>query len=305
MENEKFKHLNNYLKTKFGERVLKICVDGGFTCPNRDGTKGTGGCLFCSARGSGDHIYKTTSIKDQITSYLSSYKKDRANKFIVFFQAFSNTYAEISKLRELYTEAISSNDKIVGLEIATRPDCITKEVCELLHELKSKTDVVVELGLQTANEQTGNLLNLKYLPSDFSTATKLLNRYNIEIVAHIMVGLPNETQKDLEKTVDFINSSPISGIKIHATYILKNTGLEKLYDSGHYSPLTQEDYLNKLSYILTHLRPDIVIHRFTGDPPKQLLVAPDWTLHKKPILNTIEKLLKENKLSQGMYYNKK
>lgn len=305
MEIERFNHLNSYLKRKFGERVLKICVDAGFTCPNRDGSKSFGGCLFCSARGSGDHLYKTLSIKDQILNYLASYKKDRANKFIVFFQAFSNTYASLDKLQELYLEAISTSDKIVGLEIATRPDCITKEICELLQKFKSKVDVVVELGLQTANAQTAELLNLKYSPSDFSKAVNLLHSYDIETVAHIMVGLPNETHNNIESTVDFINSSNISGVKIHSTYVLKNTGLETLYNTSKFTPLTQDEYLNELCFILTHLRPDIIIHRFTGDPPAHLLVAPLWTLHKKPILNGIEKLLKANNLIQGIYYNKK
>ena len=304
MENQRYNHLNNYLKEKFGERVLKICVNGGFTCPNRDGTKGIGGCLFCSGLGSGEHLSSNKSITEQLEEYFSSYKADRANKFIVYFQSFSNTYADVEHLRKVYAEAISDRIEIVGLEVATRPDCVTEEICLLLNEFKAKVDVVVELGLQTASNEIGNIINRCYTTQDFITATTLLNKYNIETVAHVMVGLPTQTHEDIVDTINLINSSPVKGIKIHSTYVVKGTGLEKLYCEGSYTPPKQEEYLNELKYIITHLRPDIVLHRLTSDPPKDIFIAPDWNLKKKPILNGIEKILKEENLKQGIFYIK-
>ena len=303
MEKFRYNKLNEYLKAKFGERVLKICVDGKFSCPNRDGSKGINGCLFCSRLGSGEHLNCNLSIKEQIDNYFKSYKVERANKFIVYFQSFSNTYASLDYLHKVYSQAVSGRKEIVGLQIATRPDCVTREICELLSELNQKVSVVVELGLQTANDKTGEIINRQYSTQDFTTATELLAQYDIETVAHIMVGLPGETHADVTNTITFLNNSKIKGIKIHATYVVKGAGLELMYNEGMFIPPTQEYYMDELECILTHLRPDIVIHRLTGDPPKNLLISPEWSLKKKPILNGIEKRLKEKDLYQGIYYN--
>ena len=297
---ERYKHLNSYLKEKFGERTLKICIDGNFTCPNRDGTKGYNGCIFCSKRGSGDHLDKI-SIPEQVKNHLESYRGKRANKFIVYFQNYTNTYDSIKNLKLKYDSALI-DDRIVGLQIATRPDCITEDIAKLIYSYKEKYYVCVELGLQTSNNKTGTLINRKYTTKDFTNAVKILNKYNIDIVTHIMVGLPNETLKDIENTVNFINLQNIQGIKIHSTYITKNTTLEKMYINNKYKPLSLEEYLNSLLFIITHLRPDIVIHRISGDAPKDLLVAPNWNTHKKLVLNGIDKLLKENNLFQGVFY---
>ena len=297
---ERYKHLNSYLKEKFGERTLKICVDGNFTCPNRDGTKGYNGCIFCSERGSGDHLNQI-DISKQVKDHLDSYRGKRANKFIVYFQNYTNTYDSIKNLKAKYDSALI-DDRIVGLQIATRPDCITEDIAKLIHSYKEKYYVCVELGLQTSNDETGIIINRKYNTEDFKNAVKILNKYNIDIVAHIMVGLPNEIQKDLENTIKFINSQNIQGIKIHSTYITKNTALEKMYINNEYQPLSLEEYLDSLLFIITHLRPDIVIHRISGDAPKDLLVAPDWNTHKKLVLNGIDKLLRENNLFQGVFY---
>ena len=302
MENiERYKHLNKYLKEKFGERTLKICIDGNFTCPNRDGSKGFGGCIFCSEKGSGEHIKTTNNITNQVENYFKSYKAKRANKFIAYFQNFTNTYDTLENLKEKYDSALIDN-RIIGLEIATRPDCINEDIAKLLKSYTNKYYVCVELGLQTANEKTGDLINRCYSNSDFTQAVNILNKYNIDVVVHIMVGLPNETIEDIKNTIQFINLHNIKGIKIHSCYVIKNTKLEQLYLTGKYVPLTLENYISNCAYILTHLNPNIVIHRVSGDAPKDLLVAPDWNSHKKWIINGLDKFLKENNLCQGMYY---
>ena len=302
MENiERYKHLNKYLKEKFGERTLKICIDGNFTCPNRDGSKGFGGCIFCSEKGSGEHIKTTNNITNQVENYFKSYKAKRANKFIAYFQNFTNTYDTLENLKEKYDSALIDN-RIIGLEIATRPDCINEDIAKLLKSYTNKYYVCVELGLQTANEKTGDLINRCYSNSDFTQAVNILNKYNIDVVVHIMVGLPNETIEDIKNTIQFINFHNVKGIKIHSCYVIKNTKLEQLYLTGKYVPLTLENYISNCAYILTHLNPNIVIHRVSGDAPKDLLVAPDWNSHKKWIINGLDKFLKENNLYQGMYY---
>ena len=301
MENlERYKHLNTYLKNKFGERTLKICIDGGFTCPNRINSSG---CIFCSERGSGDHIKIASDISTQIQNYFKSYKAERANKFIAYFQNFTNTFAPVNVLKEKYDAALI-DDRIVALAIATRPDCIDEEICNLLKSYTNKYHVWVELGLQTANNSTGELINRGYSNEQFTNAVTLLNKYNIDVVTHIMIGLPNETFEDLKNTVDFINSHNIQGLKIHCTYVVGNTILADMLNNGSYTPITLEYYLECVTYILTHINPDIIIHRVSGDAPKDLLIAPDWNSHKKWIINGLDKKLREENLLQGMYYKR-
>lgn len=300
---ERYKHLNKYLKEKFGERTLKICIDGGFTCPNRDGKVGTKGCIFCSEKGSGEHINYNENISNQIKNYFKSYKSDRANKFIAYFQNFTNTYDTIDNLKSKYDSALI-DDRIVALAVATRPDCINEDVCRLLKSYTDRYYVWVELGLQTSNDNTGNLINRGYTSKQFTKAVKLLNKYNIDVITHIMVGLPNETDEDLKNTVDFINKHNIQGLKIHCTYVVKNTALADMYNNGLYNPISLDYYLDSVVYILTHISSDIVIHRVSGDAPKNLLIAPEWNLHKKWILNGLDKLMKEKDVWQGMYFSK-
>ena len=299
MENvNRYNKLNEYLKNKFGERTLKICIDGGFTCPNRDGTVSNGGCIFCSERGSGDHICKQNDISGQVKKYFSSYKSERANKFIIYFQNFTNTYDTISNLKKKYDAALI-DDRIVGLEIATRPDCINEDVCKLLASYTDKYYVCVELGLQTSNEKTAKFINRGYENAVFTAAVQMLKQYSIEVVTHIMIGLPDETMDDLANTIDFVNRHSIDGIKIHNVYVVKNTVLANLYYKGLYSPMGFDEYLEYLVYAITHLRPDIVVHRISGDAPKDLLIAPEWNVHKKWVLNGLDKVLKEKDLWQG------
>ncbi len=310
MENKKrYNHLNEYLKEKFGERTLKICIDAGFTCPNRDGTCGTGGCIFCSEKGSGEHIKSdkniniSESIKHQIENHFKSYRANRANKFIAYFQNYTNTYDSLENLKIKYDSALIDN-RIVALAIATRPDCINNDICKLLSQYKEKVDVWVELGLQTSNDNTGKFINRGYSSLQFTEAVKLLNKYNIEVVAHIMIGLPNETFEDLKNTVNFLNSHNIQGLKIHSTYVVENTKLADYYKNGSYKPISLEYYLESVSYVLTHINSNIIIHKVSGDAPKELLLAPSWNSHKKWILNGLDKLLTKQDLWQGKYYKK-
>ena len=297
-----YNKLNEYFKKKFSSRTLKVCIDGGFTCPNRDGTKGLGGCIFCSEKGSGVNLKSNLDISEQVKSILE-YKKDRADKFIVYFQNFTNTYADINILKEKY-DASLIDERIVGIDIDTRPDCINEEVCKLLSSYKDRYSVFVELGLQSVNSKTKELINQKTTVQEFEKALELLNKYQIETIVHVMIGLPNETHQDIVNLVEFLNKHKYQGIKIHSTYIVKNTLLEIMYKKGIYNPLSYETYMDELVYILTHISPDVVVHRISGDPSKKELVAPDWTLHKKKVLNGIEKKLLENKLYQGIYYSK-
>lgn len=301
--NKKYNRITEYLKEKFGERVLKICIDGGFTCPNRDGTCGIGGCIFCSSTGSGDHLNNNFSIPNQVKSFLNSYRGQRANKFIAYFQNYTNTYDDINNLKLKYDSALI-DDRIVALAIATRPDCITEDIAKLISSYSNKYYVWVELGLQTSNDETGKLINRGYTSSDFTKAVKILNKYNIDVVTHIMIGLPNETDVDINNTISFINNHNIQGLKIHSTYVIKNTILEKLYKEKKYIPLNLDKYIYLAVKILTHISPNVVIHRISGDAPKDLLIAPEWNLHKKLIMNGIDKYLKTNNLYQGIYYKK-
>lgn len=306
-EIERYKHLNKYLKEKFAERTLKICIDGGFTCPNRDGTLSTKGCIFCSEKGSGELIRCgsghtiTEKISNQVKNYFCSYKVERANKFIVYFQNFTNTYDSLDMLKSKYDAALI-DDRIVGLEVATRPDCINQEIVNLLKTYTDKYYVCVELGLQTSNDNTGILINRGYSSSQFTKAVQLLNNAKIDVVAHIMVGLPGENFDDLKNTINFINKHNIQGLKIHSTYVVKNTALSDMFLSGNYEPISLDYYLDSLTYVITHISPNIIIHRISGDSPKNLLVAPEWNLHKKWVLNGFDKILREQNLWQGKYY---
>ena len=321
MEKERYKHLNTYLKNKFGERTLKICIDGHFTCPNRDGSCSKNGCIFCSEKGSGEHILRIngnrnllnsldknahiesvkSSISKQVENYFNSYKSKRANKFIAYFQNFSNTYDSIENLKEKYNSALIDN-RIVGLEVATRPDCINEDIVKLLKTYTKKYYVCVELGLQTSNNSIGKIINRGYSSKDFTNAVTLLNKYDIDVVSHIMVGLPNEDLTNLKNTVKFLNKHKLQGIKIHSTYVVKNTELEKMYNAGKYTPISLENYLDALVFIITHINSNFIIHRISGDAPKELLVAPEWNLHKKLVLNGLDRILRERDLWQGMYF---
>ena len=241
------------------------------------------------------------NIKEQVEHYFTTYRAKRANKFIVYFQNFTNTYDTVQNLKKKYDEALI-DDRIVGLEIGTRPDCINEEIAKLLSTYLDKYHVCVELGLQTYNDEIGEIINRKYTTKDFINAVNILHKYNIEVVAHIMVGLPKETKQDILNTVNLINTLPIQGVKIHSTYVVKNTKLEEMYKSGEYQALELDDYIETLIDIMVNLRPDLIIHRISGDAPKDILVAPSWNAHKMWILHGFEKRFEGRNLYQGEKY---
>ena len=293
----RYNYLNNFLKNKFNERTLKICIDGGFTCPNRDGKLSTRGCIFCSEMGSGERLHGELGITKQVLDTIK-YKEDRANKFIVYFQNFTNTYDSVDNLKKKYDAALV-DDRIVALAIATRPDCIDEDVVKLIKSYSEKYYVWVELGLQTIDNRIGNVINRCYTTEQYEVALKILNDNGIDVVTHFMIGLPGETKEILEDEIKFINKHSIQGIKIHSTYIVKNTALEKMYVNGEYEPITFEYYMDTLIHLITHLKKDIVIHRFSGDAPRDTLVAPEWTGHKKKVMNELNNRMERENLYQG------
>ena len=239
----------------------------------------------------------------QVQDYFKSYKACRANKFIAYFQNFTNTYDSLKNLKNKYDSALI-DDRIVALAVATRPDCINETVVKLLKSYSEKYYVWVELGLQTANEKTAQLINRCYSNDDFSKAVQLLNEYDIDVVSHVMVGLPGESFDDIKETVAFLNKHNIQGLKIHSCYVVNGSSLALQYLNGSYIPISLDEYIDSACYILTHISPNIVIHRISGDAPKDLLLAPEWNSHKKWIMNGINKKLNDENLYQGMYYSK-
>ena len=295
--------LNDFLKEKFNEKIYKVSLDGGFTCPNRDGKVSRGGCIFCSENGSGDFTAtKLKSIHAQIEEQIDLVsKKYKGDKYIAYFQNFTNTYAEVSYLRKIYEEALS-HEKIVGLAIATRPDCLEDDVLELLAELNKKTFLWVELGLQTLNDDVAKYFNRAYETEIYKEVSGKLNRLNIKFVTHIIIGLPKEENDDYLKTAIFAQNCGTWGIKLHLMYVVKNTPLEKLYLNGDLKVNTKEEYVEKVVNVLENISSEIVVHRLTGDGDRETLVAPLWSIKKIDVLNSIHKELKRRNTYQGKLY---
>ena len=295
--------LNDFLKEKFNEKIYKVSLDGDFTCPNRDGKVSRGGCIFCSENGSGDFTAtKLKSIHAQIEEQMDLVsKKYKGDKYIAYFQNFTNTYAEVSYLRKIYQEALS-HEKIVGLAMATRPDCLEDDVLELLAELNKKTFLWVELGLQTLNDDVAKYFNRAYETEIYKEASEKLNRLNIKFVTHIIIGLPKEENDDYLKTAIFAQNCGTWGIKLHLMYVVKNTPLEKLYLNGDLKVNTKEEYVEKVVNVLENISSEIVVHRLTGDGDRETLVAPLWSIKKIDVLNSIHKELKRRNTYQGKLY---
>lgn len=295
-----YNSLNEYYQKIFGQKVAKISIDGGFTCPNRDGTIATEGCIFCSPRGSGDFTLGTDfSISQQIQKGKEIMSRKWKNpKFIAYFQAFTNTYAPIGVLDAKYKEAISQ-EGIVGLAIATRPDCMEEDVLALLASYQKQIPLWVELGLQTSKESTAHFIHRGYSNAVFEKAVFDLAKRNIPVVVHVILGLPHETREDMLETIDYLNHLPIHGIKLQLLHVLKDTPLASYYQTGAFSVLEKEEYLTLLCDIINRLRSDIVIHRLTGDGPKESLIAPLWSLQKREVLNSLHKKMKEEQCFQG------
>ena len=292
---------NEYFKNKFGCKTYKLSLNAGMTCPNRDGKIDTRGCIFCSAGGSGDFAASPKlSITEQIAEAkaLIASKVPKDCKYIAYFQAYTNTYAPVSYLRKVFFEAISNED-IVGISIATRPDCLEDDVIELLDELNKIKPVFIELGLQTANEDTATFIRRGYKNEIFEVAVKKLSHINIEVIIHMIIGLPNETEIDILNTVDYINKFPVKGVKFQLLHILTGTDLLDYYKNNKFRIFSLEEYTHILLECILRLRSDIVIHRMTGDGPKKLLVEPKWSGNKKYVLNYSNTALKEKNINQG------
>lgn len=300
MWNDKRYHSLDYeLKKRFGEKIYKLSLDGGMTCPNRDGTLDSRGCIFCSAGGSGDFsASRAFSITEQIGEAKErvSKKCPPNSKYIAYFQAYTNTYAPIAYLRKIYYEAIENED-IVAISIATRPDCLSNEVLDLLEELNTIKPVFVELGLQTIHEHTAEFIRRGYPTDIFYDAVHRLHERKLEIVVHIILGLPYESREDTIKTVTTVSKLPIQGIKLQLLHILKGTDLAEYVDKIHI--LEQEEYIDLLISCIELIPPHIVLHRITGDGPKNLLIAPLWSSNKKNVLNQISKEFKLRNTWQG------
>lgn len=300
---KRYHSLNYFLRDKFHDKVFKIALDGGFSCPNRDGTISSGGCLFCSERGSGDFAgNREFSIKKQfkdIKDMMS--KKWKTGKYIAYFQAYTNTYASIEVLREKYEEAVSVEGN-VALAIATRPDCLGEDVLDLIEEYSHRVYTWIELGLQTCSDESAKVINRGYELSTFEEALKQLNKRNIDVVVHTIFGLPGENKEDMLKTIDYVAHKNIKGIKMHLLHLLENTQMTQLYEDGTLKFLQQEEYIDIICKSITMLPPNMVIHRLTGDAPRELLIGPMWSLKKWEVLNGIDNRLKELDLYQGQEF---
>lgn len=292
-----YRDLNSFLREKYDQRVMKVCVDGGFTCPNRDGTCGRGGCIFCGSRGAGEHLgEKPGAIGRQVRAGIKRLEEGRrAERFIVYFQNFSNTYAPVETLRRRYAEAMAVDERAVVLAVGTRPDCVDEEVAALLGEFRQGCDVWVELGLQTANDATAECIRRGYPSAEFTRAVAALRKHGVDVIAHLILGLPGETFEDVQNTVAFLRWHDIQGVKIHSLYVMRGTELAEMYARGEFQPISQQEYVRQTVYVLQNLPPETVIHRLTGDCPAGMLVAPAWNGNKAGILREIEEMLNANR----------
>lgn len=286
---------NKYLKDKFGQKVYKISLDGGFTCPNRDGKAGTRGCIFCSKGGSGDFAEsREMSITEQIESGKKKVeKKIKSGKYIAYFQAFTNTYAPVETLRQKYEEAINHPD-IVALSITTRPDCLGDDVLRLLDEMNKIKPVFVELGLQTIHQKSAKYIRRGYDLNVYDKAVRDLKKIGVNVVVHVILGLPNESENDMLETVKYVCESGANGIKLQLLHVIDGTDLAKDYEKGLFKTLEFDEYVNLIVKCVKIIPKDIVIHRLTGDGAKKDLIAPLWSADKKRVLNAINKALRES-----------
>lgn len=301
--------LDAYLKNTYGEKLYKIAIDAGFTCPNRDGTLGRDGCIFCSAGGSGDyavHTAKYPSVSEQLSAGAALFQHKRiGTRFIAYFQAYTNTYGPLPHLYTLYKEALQE-PTVAGISIATRPDCMSESIVTMLTNLLTEYPdkfIWIELGLQTIHEQTADLIRRGYPLSVYDDCVSMLHRAHIPVITHMILGLPGEIKEHMLSTIDHLNRCGTWGVKLQLLHVLQGTDLAALYTQGRYQPLTQEMYLELVIDCLERLSPNIVIHRLTGDGPRDLLLAPLWSLNKRGVLNTLHRTMKLRNTYQGCRYN--
>ena len=306
MNNEKhYNTLNNYYQFKYQKKVFKVSLNGGFSCPNKDGKKGFGGCTYCSELGSGDFA---GDINKSLPDQFFEMKKMMEQKwpdalYIPYFQANSNTYADIATLKEKFESVIHLDEKIVMLSISTRPDCLDDDIIAYLGELNTKIPIQIELGFQTSNEKTIQAINRNCTNQEFERAIKLLRQQNIEVVVHIINGLPDETKEDMLNTIKYLNQFDYQGIKIHLLHIMKNTKMGEDYLKNPFKTLTLAEYVDIVTEQIRILKPSIIIHRLTGDAPRDLLIEPLWSLKKFVVMNEIDKEMRKKNAYQGDHYN--
>lgn len=306
---KRYYSLDAWCKEVYGEKLYKIAINAGFTCPTRDGRAGTKGCIFCSAQGSGEFAVPlhdgAPDIRPQIEEGLRLFRdKQTGSQFIGYFQAFTNTYAPVSYLETVYRAALDTPE-IAGISIATRPDVLPPEVLALLSRLREEYPdkfIWIELGLQTIHDSTTAYIRRGYPLSVFDQAVRDLQRIGIPVIVHVILGLPGETPEDMLQTIRYLNAAPVWGVKLQLLHVLKGTDLAVEYEQGNFQVLSQEDYLTILMKCIAALRPDMVLHRVTGDGARELLVAPTWSLHKKYVLNQLHHRLKIEDVWQGKDY---
>lgn len=301
-----YRSLNSFLREKFNGKVYKVSLDGGFSCPNRDGSLSSVGCLFCSERGSGDFAGdRDFAIGTQFHDIRQMMEKKWKNgKYIAYFQAYTNTYGDPESLRAKYEEAVSQ-EGVVALSIATRPDCLGEEVLSVLASFNEKVYTFVELGLQTVSDRTGRLINRGYDLPVFEKAVKDLRERGIDVVVHVIFGLPGEDRAQMLETVDYLSRMDIQGVKFHLLHLMKDTPMVKLYEAGKLRFLEMEEYVELICTAVSMLPEDIVIHRLTGDAPRELLIGPMWSLKKWEVLNAIDSYFKDHDLFQGKAFMQK
>lgn len=289
-----------YLRETFGGKVYKLSLNAHMTCPNRDGTLGDRGCIFCSKGGSGDfapgHLDSITDQLETAKEYIQA--KYHADKFVAYFQAFTNTYAEISYLRKCYMEAVN-HPEVVAISIATRPDCLSDEVLNLLDEINHIKPVYIELGLQTIHKKTADFIRRGYDLPVFDTAVRKLHALTIPVIAHLIIGLPHETKEEILESVKYLNGLQVEGVKLQLLHVLKDTDLADYYENGAFEVLSMDTYIDILIDCIGHLSPNIVVHRITGDAPKKLLIEPKWSAAKWEVLNSIHAEFERRGVYQG------
>ena len=296
---DRYRTFASYIRETFKEPLYKICIDGGFTCPNRDGTLSSGGCTFCSGGGSGEFCSdRALSIRDQLKQGRDQTRAKHRGRYIAYFQAFTGTYAPAEKLEEIYRPALEDPDVAV-ISIATRPDCLPDRTLDLLQDMNRRKPVWVELGLQTCHDRTALMINRCYPTALFADAVKKLNARGIRVIAHLILGLPEETEAMQLESVDYINALPVSGIKFSMLYLLKGTVLGEQFLRNPFPVFTPETYTDTLLACIKRLRPDIVVERMTGDAPRHLLIAPRWHMGKGEVLNRIRHEMKVRDIRQG------
>ncbi len=306
MQKKRYNTFNEQLRERFGGKIFKVSLDAGFTCPNRDGTLGTGGCVYCSARGSGDFAGdQSTSIPDQFIEVKERMKKKWPNaQYIAYFQAYTNTYATVERLREVYEEALAE-ENVVGLSISTRPDCLPKNVLDYLEELNQRTYLWVELGLQSSHDRTMEWIGRGHDYAQFIKGFEQLHARGIRVCAHIILGLPGETQAEMMETAQAVAQIPLQGIKIHLLHVLRGTPLATIYQQEPFELMTKEVYVSLVADILEILPLEVVIHRLTGDGPPEDLIGPLWSRKKWEVLNSIDAELERRDSWQGKKATKK